>query len=136
MSQNTWMQGFVLDRKEPAADQKNGCEHAMYDQVLNQKRLFRFILQFDFPPMATVASLASLKWTQHSDAIFTPITPATFIHKIALKPSLGWRFRQFFTWTAGGHGPEKVFLNKRIKPASVCAPVFRVCVVKWFWPRE
>ena len=49
MSQNTWMQGFVLDRKEPAADQKNGCEHAMHDQVLNQKRFFRFILQFDLP---------------------------------------------------------------------------------------
>mgnify|MGYP004372954523 CR=1 FL=1 len=49
MSQNTGMQGIVLNRKEPAGDQKNGCEHAMPDQVLNQKRFFRFILQFDLP---------------------------------------------------------------------------------------
>ena len=60
------MQGFVLNRKEPAADQKNGCEHAMHDQVLNQKRLFRFILQFDFPqwPLASLLGVAKM------DAIF------------------------------------------------------------------
>ena len=66
MSQDTWMQGFVLNRKEPASDQKNGCEHAMHDQVLNQKRFFRFILQFDFPPRA----IASLLGVAKMDATF------------------------------------------------------------------
>ena len=61
------------------------------------------------------------------DAIFTPITPDTFIHKIAQKPSMGWRFHQFFDWLTDCHGPEKVFLNKRIKPASICAR-FSGCV--------
>ena len=59
------MQGFVLNRKEPASDQKNGSEHAMHDQVLNQKRLFRFILQFDFPqwPLASLLGVAKMDAT-------------------------------------------------------------------------
>ena len=56
------MQGFVLNRKEPASDQKNGCEHAMHDQVLNQKRLFRFILQFVLPqwPLASLLGVVKM----------------------------------------------------------------------------
>jgi len=47
-------------------------------------------------------------WTQNSDAIFIPITPNTFIHKIAQKPSMGWRFHQFFNWPADSLGPENI----------------------------
>jgi hypothetical protein len=38
-----------------------------------------------------------------------PITPSTFIHKIAKKPSMGWRFYQIFAWPSDGLCHEKVF---------------------------